>query len=50
MTVLTTLNTRFKQFTLSNLIAEVTRWAKAGVSVFEAELAGIEKAHAPPIV
>ncbi len=34
---------------LSNLISEVTGWIEAGVSVFQAELVGMEQAHAPPI-
>jgi transposase len=49
MTVLATLNTRFEKFTLNHLISEVTRWAEAGVSIFQAELAGMRNAHAPPI-
>jgi transposase len=49
MTVLASLNTRFEKFTLNNLISEVTGWIEAGVSVFQAELVGMEQAHAPPI-
>ncbi|NJK28676.1 MAG: hypothetical protein HC790_07850 [Acaryochloridaceae cyanobacterium CSU_3_4] len=34
MTVLATLNTRFEQFTLDNLLSEVARWIAAGSSIF----------------
>lgn len=49
MTVLATLNTRFKQFTLDNLLAEVARWLEIGRSTFQLELAGMQKANAPPV-
>jgi transposase len=48
-TVLATLNTRFEKFTLNHLISEVTRWAEAGVSIFQVELVGMKSAHAPPL-
>lgn len=49
MTVLATLNTRFKKFTLDNLLAEVARWLEIGRSTFQLELAGMQKANAPPV-
>jgi regulator of replication initiation timing len=49
MTVLATLNTRFKKFTLENLLAEVARWLEIGRSTFQSELAGMHKANAPPV-
>ncbi|MBT9314551.1 hypothetical protein IXB50_03830 [Leptothoe spongobia TAU-MAC 1115] len=48
MTVLATLNTRFESFTLETLLAEITRWIDTGVSLFQAELADINQANAPP--
>jgi transposase len=33
MTVLATLDTRFEQFTLENLLTELTRWAEMGLAV-----------------
>jgi hypothetical protein len=49
MTVLATLNTRFEKFTLDKLLAEVERWIEVGVSMFQAELNELEKAHSPPV-
>jgi len=49
MTVLASLRTRFEKFTLENLISEVQRWFKQGRSIFESELAELQKANAPPI-
>ena len=49
MTVLATLNTRFEQFTLEHLLAELTRWTQMGLSRFQSELAGMTKANPPPI-
>jgi len=49
MTVLATLNTRFKKFTLDLLLAEVQRWIEVGCSIFQLELADLEKANPPPI-
>jgi hypothetical protein len=48
MTVLATLNTRFEVFTLKTLLAEIGRWVDAGISLFQAELAEIKQANAPP--
>ncbi len=48
MTVLATLNTRFETFTLETLVAEITRWIDTGISLFQAELADINQANAPP--
>ncbi len=48
MTVLATLNTRFEAFTLNTLLAEIDRWVDAGISLFQAELADIKQANAPP--
>jgi hypothetical protein len=39
MTVLATLNTRFKRFTLEHLLDELARWAQLGLSRFQTELA-----------
>jgi hypothetical protein len=49
MTVLATLNTRFEKFTLDKLLAEVERWKEVGLSLFQVELNGLEKAHSPPV-
>mgnify|MGYP003402487192 FL=1 len=49
MTVLATLNTRFKKFTLDKLLAEVERWIEVGVSMFQVEHDELEKAHSPPV-
>ena len=49
MTVLATLNTRFKKFTLDKLLAEVKRWIEVGVSMFQVELNELENAHSPPV-
>jgi len=49
MTVLASLQTRFAKFTLENLIVEVHRWLEQGRSIFELELAELQKANAPPI-
>ncbi len=48
MTVLASLNTRFEAFTLQSLLDEIVRWAKNGISLFQAELDDIKMAHAPP--
>ena len=48
MTVLATLNTRFETFTLETLLTEITRWVDTGISRFQAELADIKQANAPP--
>ena len=49
MTVLATLNTRFEGFTLKTLLAEIDRWVDSGISLFQAELAEIKQANAPPL-
>jgi DNA-binding protein H-NS len=49
MTVLATLNTRFKPFTLDALLNEIERWMETGISIFQAELDEIAQANAPPI-
>ena len=49
MTVLATLNTRFESFTLNNLLDEMSRWAQAGLSRFQQELAALELSHPPPV-
>jgi transposase len=49
MTVLASLNTRFERFTLQHLLDELQTWAQLGQSCFQAELAAITQAHAPPI-
>ena len=48
MTVLASLQTRFARFTLENLLAEVQRWFEQGRSIFELELAELQKANASP--
>ena len=48
MTVLASLQTRFTKFTLDVLLTEVERWIVEGSSLFESELASLEKANPPP--
>ena len=48
MTVLASLRTRFAKFTLDCLLSEVERWLAAGRSIFESELAELQKANPPP--
>ncbi|MCU0565507.1 MAG: hypothetical protein MUF49_02800, partial [Oculatellaceae cyanobacterium Prado106] len=49
MTVLATLSTRFEPLTLDHLLAELAHWAEIGCSRFQAELANLTQANAPPI-
>ena len=46
MTVLASLQTRFAKFTLDSLLSEVQRWLAEGRSIFESELADLQKANA----
>jgi len=48
MTVPASLQTRFAKFTLDNLLSEVQRWLTEGRSIFESELAELQRANAPP--
>jgi len=48
MTVLASLRTRFAKFTLDSLLSEVQRWLAEGRSIFESELAELQKANPPP--
>jgi hypothetical protein len=48
MTVLASLQTRFAKFTLDGLLSEVQHWLAEGRSIFESELAELQKANAPP--
>lgn len=48
MTVLMSLRTRFKRFTLDDLLTEVQTWIEQGVSVFDKELADLQMANVPP--
>ncbi len=48
MTVLASLQIRFKKFTLDNLLLEVECWLVQGRSIFELELVQLQKANAPP--
>ncbi len=48
MTVLASLQTRFEKFTLECLLSEVERWLAEGRSIFESELAELQRPHAPP--
>ena len=48
MTVLASLQTRFAKFTLKHLLCEVERWLSEGRSIFESELAALQKANPPP--
>ena len=48
MSVLASLSKRLDNFTLQNILAEITRWITNGQSIFREELAGIRLAHAPP--
>jgi transposase len=48
ITVLASLRTRFSRFTLSHLLSEVHQWLTQGCSIFERELAALQKANAPP--
>jgi transposase len=50
MTVLATLNTRFKKFTLDKLLVEVAGWIDAGISMFQVELNELKNAQAPPVL
>jgi len=50
MTVLASLQTRFEKFTLDNLLSEIQCWLIQGRSVFELELAQLQKANAPPAI
>ncbi len=47
VTVFASLQTRMANFTLTNMLAEVERWANAGVSLFQQELDAL-KADLPP--
>ena len=49
MSVLMSLRQRFANFTLKHLLDEVQRWIEAGQSLFEAELARMKQANAPPV-
>jgi len=49
VTVLASLQTRIAKFTLSNMLAEVSRWVDAGKSLFEMEREAIQAKRAPPI-
>lgn len=49
MTVLATLATRLERFTLEALLTEIVRWVEVGRSLFEEELANMQKAQAPPL-
>jgi len=48
MTVLASLQTRFAKFTLDNLLSEVQHWLTKGRSIFESELAELQRPNAPP--
>jgi len=48
MTVLASLQTRFAKFTLECLLSEVERWLAEGRSIFESELAELQRPNAPP--
>jgi hypothetical protein len=48
MTVLASLQTRFAKFTLERLLSEVERWLAEGRSIFESELAQLQRPGAPP--
>ena len=50
MSVLASLNTRLHAFTLQALLDEIARWVEDGISLFQAELDEIKRAHAPPAV
>ena len=49
VTVLASLQTRIARFTLSNVLAEVSRWLDTGKSLFELELEALQAKRAPPI-
>jgi hypothetical protein len=49
MTVLASLQTRFAKFTLDDLLSEVESWLAKGCSIFESELAELQKANASPL-
>ena len=48
MSVLASLSKRLKNFTLGNILAEITRWTTSGQSIFREELAWIHLAHDSP--
>lgn len=49
ITVTAWLRTRFARLRIDNLISEVQRWLTQGCSIFESELAELQKANTPPI-
>jgi hypothetical protein len=49
LSVLMSLRQRFARFTLKHLLNEVQQWIEAGQSIFEAELARMKQANAPPV-
>ncbi len=49
MTVLASLQTRFAKFTLDVLLSEIQGWLAEGRSIFESELAELQKANPPPV-
>lgn len=50
LTVLASLATRFQRFTLDDLLSEVTRWWETGLSIFQKELAELQKPNVPPTI
>lgn len=48
MSVLASLSKRLEPFTLSNVLAELTRWFETGQSIFRQELATFQAATATP--
>jgi len=48
MSVLASLSKRLEQFTLSNVLSEITRWFETGQSIFREELAALQAATAIP--
>lgn len=48
MTVLASLRTRFPKFTLDHFLSEIERWLARGCSIFESELAELQRPNAPP--
>lgn len=48
ITVLASLRTRFKKFSLSVMLSEVQRWWEQGYSIFESELQQLYEAIPPP--
>lgn len=48
VTVLASLQTQIRNFTLLNVLAEIDRWLEVGCSLFEQELQSLQRTIPPP--